>query len=457
VTLPGAVPGTGGGAGPSGGPSGGHGAVLCAVRGAAESAVVRGLTQASVPVARRCADLAELLASAAAGLGGVAVVSADLPGLDREGIRHLHGSGVRVVVLWEADAGWDAARAARLGADAAVPADRLDVAVRAARSTGRPAVVRGAPSGAVLAGFSGPVAADGDGTTAGGARAACAADAFAVEPPSDPGLPGRVVAVWGPTGAPGRTTVAIGLAEALAPEGALLVDADTYGGTVAPMLGMLDEAPGVAAACRAAATGRLDPVALAALAPTPAPGLRVLTGIGRADRWPEVPAAHLEQVWACARELVPWTVVDCGFGIERDEALSYDTRAPQRHDATLSALAEADTVVVVGSADPISLQRLVRALLDLPDVAPTAQRVVVVTRVRASVAGHRPGPAIRDALGRYAGVGDVHLLPWDPVACDAAVLGGRLLGEVAPHSPLRRALVELAGALRAEAPAVTAH
>jgi hypothetical protein len=75
-------------------------AVLCAVRGAAEAAVVRALSsQPELDVARRCADVAELLAAAAAGLGHVAVVSADLIALDRESVRHLHGSGLRVVVL----------------------------------------------------------------------------------------------------------------------------------------------------------------------------------------------------------------------------------------------------------------------------------------------------------------------------------------------------------------------
>ncbi len=185
--------------------------------------------------------------------------------------------------------------------------------------------------------------------------------------------------------------MALGLAEALAGDGCLLVDADTYGGTVAPMIGMLDEAPGIAAACRAAATGRLDRVALGAMTPVVVPGLRVLSGISRPERWPEVPDAHLEEVWAAARELDPWTVVDCGFALERDEALSYDTRAPQRNGATLSALAEADLVVVVGAADPIGLQRLVRGLMDLDDLGPTAARLVVVTKVRATVAGSRPG------------------------------------------------------------------
>src|SRR5690606_13640166 len=146
---------------------------------------------------------------------------------------------------------------------------------------------------------------------------------------------------------------------------ALLVDADTYGGAVAQSLGILDEAPGIAAATRTASTGRLDAVTLAALAPRLDRGLRVLTGLARADRWPELPASGLEVVWDAARALAATTVVDCGFSLEQDEALSYDTRAPRRNAATLSALEVADQVVVVGTGDPIGLQRLVRGLGDL--------------------------------------------------------------------------------------------
>ncbi|MCB2174939.1 MAG: hypothetical protein KQH57_03970 [Actinomycetales bacterium] len=408
-------------------------AVLCAVRGPGEAAVVRALTQVGrLSVARRCADLAELLSAAAAGLGRVVVVSADLPGLDREGVRHLHGSRAWVALLVDEAAGWDEERATRLGADVLVPADRPDAVAQAV----------------------GELAGRGERT----------ADHPAPERPPVPEPPpvadhdrGHLVAVWGPTGAPGRTTVALGLAEALGDEGCLLVDADTYGGTVAATIGMLDEAPGIAAACRAAATGRLDRLALGALTPVVVPGVRVLSGISRPDRWPEVPAAHLEQVWAAARELDPWTVVDCGFCLERDEALSYDTRAPQRNGATISALTEADAVVVVGAADPIGLQRLVRGLMDLDDLVPGVRRFVVVTKVRAAVAGTRPADAVRDALSRYAGVEDPHLLGWDQSACDAAMLAGRLPGEAARGSALHRGLVDLAGALRTELAAGAAH
>lgn len=427
--------------------------VVCAVRGPAETVVVRALDLApELTVTRRCADLAELLAAGAAGLGVVAVLSADLPGVDREAVHHLHGSGVWVLALAGGD--WPTERLARLGVDGVVPAQEAAAAVVPAVGALLERAARGARPGGAGSGASGAgtVGTTGDRVSSGRTRDR-APDGATARPggggvSTAPARPtGTVVAVWGPTGAPGRTTLAVALAAELAAaatDGALLVDADTYGGAVAPVLGLLDEAPGIAAACRAAAAGRLDPVSLAALTPQLDSGLRVLTGIGRAERWPEVPAASLEAVWATARRLAGWTVVDTGFCLERDEVLSYDTRAPHRNAATLSALAEADVVVVVGTGDPIGLQRLVRALGDLTDAGVGAERRVVVNRVRASASGPRPAEAIRDALARYAGVGRVHVVPQDTAACDGALLAARTLLEHAPASPARRAVAELA-------------
>jgi len=128
--------------------------------------------------------------------------------------------------------------------------------------------------------------------------------------PGDAGA-GKLIAVWGPTGAPGRTTLAVNLATELADlkVRTLLADADVYGGVVAQVLGFLDEAPGLAAAARLANNGQLDVPALAGVAVVAGPDLRVLTGISRADRWPELRPAALEQVWALARSLAAVTVV----------------------------------------------------------------------------------------------------------------------------------------------------
>lgn len=162
---------------------------------------------------------------------------------------------------------------------------------------------------------------------------------------------GRVLAVWGPTGSPGRTTLAVNVAAEIADLGTsvVLVDLDTYGASVAQALSVLDEAPGIAAAARSSELGRLDLPELARLAPEVSPGLRVISGIGSPSRWPEVREAAVEQILALARRLAAVVVLDLGFCIEDDEELSYDTAAPRRNAATLTALASADELLVVGA------------------------------------------------------------------------------------------------------------
>ncbi|MEV0950949.1 hypothetical protein [Promicromonospora sp. NPDC050249] len=397
--------------------------------------------QPQVTVARRCAELAELLAAAEAGAGTAAVVSEDLPGLDREAVARLRGAGLRVVAL--EDRATPEGRLAGLGCDVVVAEGDAESLVAAVRGD--------APEVAA------PVAAL----------------------PDLGGRPGTIIAVWGPVGSPGRTTTAIELAAALAgvgtaaprrsgrlrrprpaapPNGTrtvLLADADTYASSVTSRLGLLDDAPGLAAAARAAGQGVLDVVTLARHSPVVLPGVRVLTGITRASRWPELPAASLDMVFQRSRELAAWTVVDCGPVLETDEHLMYDTRAPQRNGATLSALQAADIVVVVGGADPVGLQRLVRGLEDLRDAAVPvpAARLVVVNRVRDSAVGRRAESQVRDALARYAGVDDVHLVPDDPAGLDAALLAGRVLAECAPGSAARAAFVGLASRVRELVPA----
>jgi MinD-like ATPase involved in chromosome partitioning or flagellar assembly len=149
---------------------------------------------------------------------------------------------------------------------------------------------------------------------------------------------------------------------------------------------------------------------------------------------------------------VEWTVVDTGFCLERDEVLSYDTRAPQRNAATLSALGAADVVVAVGAGDPVGVARFVRGLADLAELGLDASRLVVVNRVRASATGPDPQRAVTDALARHAGVGEVLVVPDDRAALDAALLAGRTLREAAPGSAARRAIAGLAARLAATVP-----
>jgi MinD-like ATPase involved in chromosome partitioning or flagellar assembly len=264
------------------------------------------------------------------------------------------------------------------------------------------------------------------------------------EPP--PSRSGSVVAVWGPAGAPGRTTLAVALADELGQLGrsSLLIDADVYGGTVAAMLGMLDESPGLAAACRQAGSTRLDAQALAALCWQLTPSTRVLTGISLASRWPELRPSAIRAVLTAARELADLVVVDCGFCLESDEELSFDTLAPRRNGATLAVLDEAERVLVVGAADPIGMQRLVRGLADLGDLELGASVEVVVNKLRRGAVPGDPTGEVTGALQRFAGCVPFAVLPYDRESLDTALASGELLREARPSSPLRRAVTEMA-------------
>jgi MinD-like ATPase involved in chromosome partitioning or flagellar assembly len=404
--------------------------VLTAVTGAGwESRLVAALEndRNGLAVARRCMDVADLLAAVAAGHGRAVLLSADLRRLDREVLGRLAAAEVAIVGVVPVGDEQAERRLRQLGVEHVLTAEATPAEVSAE--------VRRAIDGI-------SVRPDAGGVTRRDERNGLRD----VLPDSEPTMVGRLVAVWGPTGAPGRTTIAVNLAAEAARLGntALLADADTYGGAVAQVLGLLDEAPGLAGAARAANSGQLDLPALARHARQVTPRLRVLTGITRTERWPEIRPASLEVVWELARGLAEITVVDCGFCLEQDEELSFDTVAPRRNGATVTTLERADVVVAVGSADPLGLQRLVRALSDLRELVPGAEVRVVVNRLRSSVVGADPGRQVRSALERYAGVVAAALVPEDRAGLDAALLRGQTLAEVSPRSAARQVIAALA-------------
>lgn len=405
-----------------------------------ESAVIKAIEgTAELSIARRCVDVVELLSMAATGLARAALVSAELRRFDADAVDRLLATDVVPIgVVERSDARAEQALAV-LGVRHVVPADAsADVIVSVVLAAVQEASATLAGPSAARA-FGDPVAAT-----------------HAVLPPTGvatdfvaAGKRGSVVAVWGPTGAPGRTTVAVGLADEIArlEHSAFLVDADVYGGVIAPVLGLLDESPGLAAACRSASATRLDAASLAGLAWQLGPHLRVLTGIPRPDRWPELRPSAMEAVIAAARGLADYTVLDCGFALESDEELSYDSLAPRRNGATLAALASADLVLAVGSADPVGLQRLVRGLVDLRDAEIEAPVWVVLNRVRSGVVPGRPETELSAALQRFAGRSPAAMLSYDLDSVDAALSTGKTLAEVRPNSALRRGLAELAAAV----------
>jgi MinD-like ATPase involved in chromosome partitioning or flagellar assembly len=416
--------------------------VLCAAGGAPwEARLVVDLERGEHPVTvvRRCVDIVDLLAVALSGQARAALVAESLRRLDADAVDRLIAAGVALVAVVRRDDTTAEDRVRALGISHVVPDDAAAAVV--ATVIGDAVAVRDAAAKGTHAarGFGDPLVSQ---------SAAIASDSS----PSTDGAPstrGSVVAVWGPTGAPGRTTVAVTLADELSRLGSssLLVDADVYGGVVAAVLGLLDESPGFAAACRQSTASRLDPEALADLCWAVTPSFRVLTGVTRSERWPELRATAVEPVLAAARSIADYTVVDCGFCLESDEELSFDTMAPRRNGATLAVLDAADVILAVGSADPIGVQRLVRGLSELRDAEVAAPLWVVLNKVRRAVVPGDPAAELIAALDRFAGRTPAALLPSDQASLDAALVAGKTLGDVRPASPLRQSIITLAGAL----------
>ena len=390
--------------------------VLILASGAAWESAALGLLEREpgVVVLRRCVDVPDLLAAASAGQADVAVVALEAPGLDLAAIDHLRRFQVRPLAVTPAGpADVHRLRAARLGVAATLADDRLDDLPAAVQTddddTAAPTVVPG------------PITPD----------------------PPGPAGAARVVAVWGPAGAPGRTTVAVAVAAELAARRrrTTLVDADPYGGAVAQQLGILDEVSGLLAAARLAGSGLLE-ARFGSVQRAVGEHLTVVTGLPRPDRWVEVRAGaveHLLEVAAAHGDVV----VDTGFSIETDPVGEFGARPP-RNQTTLAALGQADELLVVGSADPVGLARLARGLVDLREVVEGVPVRVVVNRMRPSL-----GWSEKDIAGMVEGftrlVG-LHFLPDDRPTVDRALVGGRTLAEVG-ESSVGRAVADLVDAI----------
>jgi len=366
--------------------------VVVAAGGAAwESEVLREIElSASLRLTRRCVDVAELLAVAPSA-AGAAFVATELSGLDADAVFRLERSGVRVVGLGDEE------RCRALGI-----------------------VVRGKP---------------------GGLEQSVAEAGSPASPEISPERAGAAtIAVWGSSGAPGRSTIAASLAASFAHHGSdtVLVDADTYGGSIAQMLAMLDDVSGLMAACRAANQGHADEVADHLL--DVEPRLRLLSGIPRADMWPQVRPGALELVLQRLQADADVLVADCASVLEPGDG----ARGAGRNQVTRHVLSSADAVLVVGRADPVGLSRLVRALHDLSDVV-EVEPAVVVNLMRPSLGWSQR--EVARTLTRLTGSEPVTFVPADVSALDLAMMRGQLPRVVDPSSAFVTAIDDLAATL----------
>ena len=400
----------------------------------------------SLRVVRRCADLTEVMGAAEAGLGAVAILELGR-GVDRARVAHLRSLGLRVLMLVPSHS---LERARGLGADAvqetgpdfvAHTVEQVQTLARAQASSGTTSTQPSSPHSTTAQ--STTAQAQLNPAAPQGAALPGEQAASSVANGDVPGEPsrGRVIAVWGCAGAPGRTTIAANVATELALVGAstLLFDVDTLAPSLAQVLGVPQEAAGIATLARAAGQGVLDTQTLLIRTVGLGSGVRFCPGLSRADRWRELAPVSLDAVWDVARSAADQVVLDLAAGLEEAPARGVD-----RWGATRSALMAADAILVVVGADPIGMRRAVLAMGELDEAGVSAPRYIVATNVRPATAGPRAAEAVSQTLMQFAGMPPAALIPEDRAAFDGALLAGITLAEEAPRSKARGAIRELA-------------
>ncbi|MGL5827097.1 MAG: AAA family ATPase [Nocardioides sp.] len=388
-----------------------------------EAAALKAISRApELVLLKRCVDVSDLMGAATTGQADVAVVALESPGLDADAVDHLRRHRVRAIGVDSAPVGRDdEASARRIGVSGHILAADVDQLAGLVTADAETTAVAAVPASATTASASPTNEAD-QSTT-----------------------PGRVIVCWGAHGAPGRTTVAVGVAAELARrhQRTMLLDADPWGGSVAQQLGILDEVSGVLAAARLTANGELAE-RFGTVQRRFEENLTVVTGLPRPDRWPEVRPGSIEHICELGRRSAD-VVVDTGFGLDEEGLLDVGAR-PGRNSMTRAALSCADEICVVGSADPVGLARLVRALTELREFTGGQPVRVVVNRMRSTL-----GWSEREISGMVEGfvsVRGVYFLPEDRTCVDQALMAGGTFTDGA----LTRALAILVDALFPDRP-----
>lgn len=262
--------------------------------------------------------------------------------------------------------------------------------------------------------------------------------------------PGFVVTVWGPTGSPGRSTVAIALAGLFGRRGitTVLIDADSRSGALAPALGILDEVPGFVASCRLASRGELSTDHLVRLVHRYSPhevAFDVLTGISSTRVFPEVTVESVHQVVALCRGMWQAVVIDAGSDLVGSD------REPGSETLVASTVVTiADQVVAVCWATPVGVARFARVANELRERRGPRPLTVILNGVDSSRRSLADESAIREALRRFAGVSHPLIVARDPAGVRQAEMAGLTLVDAAPGSPFLRSLSPLSQDLVAQ-------
>lgn len=394
--------------------------IWCTPERREESSWIAELTGRGFTVIRRCVEATDVLAAATIEDQAAIVVDVDTPRLSADIVAALPG--------------WNRRRIVAIAAD--------DDALHRARSWGLTSLVHGLSAdlvdrviGHLHMGEKGEERAPSGST---------------LSPASDErGVHGAITVVYGATGAPGRSTVALGLAESWAHAGerVCLIDADTIGPSLALLVGMTEDVSGLLVASRYADQGALDVRSLATACRRLKERLWLMSGIGSADRWHQLRPHTLERIVSVCSQSFDRVVIDTNpllSAPEVDDALAGGI--PPRDGAVRSVLRHSHAVVVVTQPEAVSV---VRMTADLPHVVKAVEHShITVLANRAPRRDSNARSRVQEVLAEAGLSVPVHTVP-DDTSIHTCRKSGSLLSENTATGRVRKSFAKIRDSLAA--------
>lgn len=248
-----------------------------------------------------------------------------------------------------------------------------------------------------------------------------------------------ILAVWGPHGSPGKSTVALNLAFELAShKRTLLVDLDLESPNLTLLLGVTEPSVGITGVARLIRQGRLNLEQLLRLSVNIKQRnlrLSLLPGLANPNRWPEITEETVSGLLAIAKYEFDVIIFDLSSSLE--ENLYQTSNSSTRNGATRKALQLATQTITVLKDSKVSLQNYVNQFLELQTL--NSSRLVVVNQHGVS--------KLERALRELTKETVFHKIPNDLPSLELSEAQGLPLALSRRKSPARNAILSLANRL----------
>jgi MinD-like ATPase involved in chromosome partitioning or flagellar assembly len=250
-----------------------------------------------------------------------------------------------------------------------------------------------------------------------------------------------VIAIFGPTGSTGKSSLALNLAYEFAELGkkTILIDLDTHSPSQATLLGISEPTAAITGCARLIRQGRFDREQLERLSVRVnyrKTSFHCLTGLASPRRWGEISDDTVTHLLNLVRFEFEIVIIDLASSIE--DQLTSPATSVSRNTAARAVLAKSDLGITVINPSQLSISRYLTVFAELQEMQ--RNRLIVLNRSESK-------PAVVAALKSLTKETIFATIPDDQVSFELAESEHLPLALARRKSPARNAIAQLTNKL----------